>query len=241
MPSLPLLLSLLLPLLLLALATTSPLQAKEERQWRFQPGQWSSQDWVMVRSPRFPFPGHWVQEEEFLRNQVPPPQEGESPQEYGERLEEPDSPRTYVSMVLADPVKGRKVTLSSTLSFQYRMAPLLVLANGLGADGEGNPEYREHWEIVLYDQGINVWHHEFREGKPYWRLAAFLQTPFSPQTPYLLTAQVEFTPKGPELTVRCDGKVFGCLLPTLQRDFRAGLTACEGINHFWNFSLTTED
>ncbi|MGN0866169.1 MAG: hypothetical protein ACI4SG_00625 [Oligosphaeraceae bacterium] len=230
-----------LPLLLTVVLAASALHATEERRWGFQPGQWSPRDWVMVRSPRFPFPGEWVQEEDFIRNRVPPQQEGEPDRAYGERLQGPEAPRTYVSMVLAEPVKGRKITLKATMAFQYRMAPLLVLANGLGADGEGNPEYREHWEIVLYDQGINVWHHELREGKPYWRLAAFLQTPFSPQTPHLLSAQVEFTAKGPRLTIRCGESVFGCLLPTLQPNFRAGLTACEGVNQFWDFTLATEE
>lgn len=212
----------------------------EERHWRFARGAWSPQEWLMVRSPRFPHQGEWLQEEESIANRVPPPLE-DSLQAYQERLQGPDSPRTYVSMVLAGAVCSRRATIQATMAFEYRMAPLLVLANDLGEDSQGNPEYREHWEIVLYDQGINVWHHEMREGRPYWSLAAFLQAPFAANQPHRLAADIERTPKGHRLTIRCGGMVFGCLLPQLQNEYRVGLTACEGVNRFWDFSLKADD
>lgn len=216
-------------LLLLAWA---PLLA-EEVACRFGRGQWSAADWVLVKSPRWDYFGGWVQQDDHLMNEHPA---DATPKEMlGKRAAE-----TYTSMVYRHKVSGR-TKVSATMLFEDRMAPELVLAGELGLDAKGRPEYREHWEIVLYDEGINVWHHEIRDGKPFWRKAAYLKTPFQPGVQYTLEALVEFPAggKGPQLSVTCDGKRFGCLLPTLPEPFHVGVTACEGVNRFYDFKLTT--
>ncbi|MDD4098915.1 MAG: hypothetical protein PHC30_09100 [Lentisphaeria bacterium] len=216
-------------LLLLAWA---PLLA-EEVACRFGRDQWSAADWVLVKSPRWDYFGGWVQQDDHLMNEHPA---DATPKEMlGKRAAE-----TYTSMVYRHKVSGR-TKVSATLLFEDRMAPELVLAGELGLDAKGRPEYREHWEIVLYDEGINVWHHEIRDGKPFWRKAAYLKTPFQPGVQYTLEALVEFPAggKGPQLSVTCDGKRFGCLLPTLPEPFHVGVTACEGVNRFYDFKLTT--
>ena len=49
-------------------------------------------------------------------------------------------------MVLIKKVSGN-VTVTSTIEFDDRMAPLIVIAQEPGKDKLGRPEYREHFEI----------------------------------------------------------------------------------------------
>ena len=74
--------------------------------------------------------------------------------------------------------------------------------------------------------------------KALWRRAAFVNVPFEANTKYTMEAKVQFTSKCPVLTVTCNGVKFGCMLPELKRGFYAGITGCEGINHFYDFKLT---
>lgn len=198
----------------------------------FVEGGWDMKDWHFVRSGRWPYEGHWVQKENCIQNVVP---EGVGPVELqGKRAGE-----TYTSMVLAKPVNG-SATIRATMSFEYKMAPLIVLAGPLKENGEAYPEYQEHWEIVLYNEGINVWHHEVRDGKPYWRKAAYVQAKFEAGKQYEMTAKVQFTAKVPMLEVKCGDCVFGCMLPTLPKNYYAGITACEGVNAFYNFKIISK-
>lgn len=195
----------------------------------FTPEGWKREEWLQVKTPRWDELGEWKQCTDYIENCVP---EGLSVEQLVSCHE------AYVSMVWKEPLEGNAL-IAATMSFEDRYAPSIVLAGELGA----NPtfpdlaEYREHWEVVLYADGINVWHHEFRDGKPYWRLAAWLKHPFAPQVKYRLEVKVAFTAKVPLLTVSCDGQTFGCMLPTLPRAYRAGITACEGCNRFYDFHV----
>ena len=195
----------------------------------FTPEGWRREDWLPVKTPRWNEVGAWEQCADHLENRVP----AELSEEQLASCHE-----AYVSMLWKTPVEG-DAAVAATMAFASRYAPSIVLAGELGASAacDGMAEYREHWEIVLYADGINVWHHEFREGKPYWRLAAWLKHPFAPKTKYRLEAKVVFTAKTPLLTVTCDGQTFGCMLPTLPRSYRVGLTACEGRNCFYDFQV----
>lgn len=195
----------------------------------FTPEGWKREEWLQVKTPRWDELGAWVQTADHIENRVPA---GLSADQLASCHE------AYVSMVRKEPLTGDAV-VAATMSFAERYAPSIVLAGELATNPafDDMAEYREHWEIVLYADGINVWHHEFRDGKPYWRLAAWFKHPFAPQTKYRLEVKIAFTAKVPLLTVSCDGQTFGCMLPTLPRVFRAGLTACEGVNCFYDFQV----
>ena len=197
---------------------------------RFVEGGWDMKDWRFVRSGRWTYEGRWVQKKDCIQNVVP---EGVEPKDLqGKRADE-----TYTSMVLAKQMTGNS-TISSKMSFSYRMAPLIVLAGPLQENGEAYPVYQEHWEIVLFDKGLNVWHHEIKDGKPYWRKAAYVNCTFEPDKQYELTAKVTFTSKVPMLEVKCGDYVFGCMLPTLPKNYYVGITGCEGVNSFYDFKVT---
>lgn len=204
-------------------------EAKTVYECSFAKDKWKAADWVIVKSPRWPFIGAWIQEKDHIKNTVP--KDASQKDMLGKRAGE-----TYTSMILKDKFKGN-ITISSTMSFDHRMAPLLVITPAYGKDAKGAPEHREHFEIVLYDKGLNVWHHYYTNGKPHWRKAAYMRADFKPGKKYKLAVKLKFTKKGPMMIITCGGKEFGYTDDTLPKEFYVGLTGCEGVNRFYDFSV----
>jgi len=197
---------------------------------RFAPDGWDEQDWIQVKSPRWDHPGGWVQRGEHIENRVPP--DASPAQLLGVRAGE-----TYSSMVLARaPVQD--VRVRAVVSFDDRMAPLVVLAGPLGTDHRGAPEYRQQLEIALFDEGVNVWHHTWTEaGGPAWNKAAWWACDLAPATPHELVVER----RGPNLSLAVDNRRCGCRLEGLPAAVRPGLTGCEGVNRFYEFAVSTPE
>ena len=190
----------------------------------FKRGAWDPNQWWMVQSPRWNYQGRWAQEDDHIRNQAP------------EDLEEIGShaPQAYTSMVYNQPLTGA-FAARATLSFDLRMAPSIVLAAPPEHNSQNGREYRHHFEIVFFDQGINLWHHQYIDGQPSWILAAYWRLTLAPKTRY---APRVIRQKN-ALDITLEGREFGCFLPALPDVLYAGVTACEGINRFYSFELCT--
>ncbi|MCC7265360.1 MAG: hypothetical protein IT369_22885 [Candidatus Latescibacteria bacterium] len=193
----------------------------------FLPQGWSAADWIAVGSPRWAWRGAWVQEEDHIRNQAPA---DASPEEWlGSR-----APETYASQVWQEQVSG-PLRVGAEVSFDHRMAPLIVLAPELAANCNSQPQYREHYEVVLYDEGINVWHHTFALGRPRWQQLA--RHPFAVAAGQRHLLEVETGPAA--LVVRAAGQQVQVPCPALPPRCFVGLTGCEGTNRFYSFSVYT--
>ena len=197
---------------------------------RFAAGKWKASEWQIVKSPRWPYIGSWNQQDDHISNKVP--KDATAHEMLSKRAGE-----TYTNMLLKKKFSGN-LTVSCTMSFDHRMAPLLVITPDYGKGTKGTPEHREHFEIVLYDKGLNVWHHYYTNGKPHWRKAAFLRAKFEAGQKYLLSVKLRFTKRGPMMTISCDGKEFGYIDDTLPKVFHIGLTGCEGVNRFYDFKVS---
>ena len=136
---------------------------------------------------------------------------------------------------------GKKV--SSTMMFDYRMAPIIVLAEDLVRNEKfGVDEFREHWEVCLYDCGVNVWHHFFKDGVQKWHKSAALLLPkherFKPNVKYDLQVSVVRNRSGlKEMKVEVGGYTLSYINELLPDTFRAGIIACEGRNFFYDFRV----
>lgn len=191
----------------------------------FATGQWNAEDWLPVRSPRWTFEGTWLQEADHIRNSVPPDASPAALQ--GERAGE-----TYASMLHRHSVKS-SLRVRAELSFDECMAPLITLAAEPAEESGGACVYREHVEVVLFNQGINVWHHRWTaERGPYWHRAAWSRFSAAAGRRYVL----EVERVGSDLTVRCAGSVLGVRL-VLPETLYAGITGCEGTNRFYHFAM----
>ncbi len=182
---------------------------------RFARNAWKADDWIMVKSPRWAYFGKWVQNADHIVNATP---EGTT--------------EDYTSMVLK-PKVGGNVAVTCTMSFDDKFAPLIVLADTLGADDKANPEYRNHTEIVAYNGGINIWQHYYRDGKPSYVKLAWSDFELKPKTKY----EMKVTVNGKQIQVSVGGHTIGCTDSDLPDLFQVGITGCEGKNRFYDFSV----
>ena len=91
---------------------------------------------------------------------------------------------------------------------------------------------------MVYAEGLNVWHHSIKDGKPFIYRAAYLKALFDINTRYNLEVKVSKTSKGKkEMTVKCGGHEFGYVDNDLPDSFYAGIVGCEGRNRFYDFKM----
>jgi hypothetical protein len=185
---------------------------------------WNSNDWVLVKSPRWEHFGQWLQKDDCIENKTPDMKE--------EDLLGKGASETYTSMVCGKSVQG-DATITATMSFSHRMAPLIVIAPSLGQDDKGRKEYREHFEVVIFDQGVNVWHHFYKDKKPSWVKAAYCNMNLEKNKKYVLCVKKT----GKQLSVTVDGRSFGYRDESLAEEYFIGITGCEGINRFFDFKI----
>lgn len=195
----------------------------------FARGAWRTNDWILVKSPRLNYMHGFVQKDDGIENECPPLS--------GEEIYRHHESEVYSAMVFGTRAALGQ-TVSSAMSFDWTMAPLIVLAEKLETSAAGEPTFGEHWEIVLYNEGLNVWHHSIRDGKPFWYKAAYLKVPFQKDTRYDLSVKVARTRKGvKEMVVKCGGYEMGFVDNDLPDAFYAGIIGCEGRNRFYDFKI----
>ena len=214
---------------------------------KFVKGSWKMSDWEMVRSWRFDHDAEFLQLANCIQNRVP---EGVSDQE----LQGKKGAEGYAIMLLKQKFSGNAV-ISCTMEFDYRMAPGIIISTEPVKYGKDKLELREHFEVILYDDGLNLWHHYFEKGKPgskdprvkksgveqKWRKNCYLLEKkfYKPKTRYTLTVSVKNTAGGAQMEISCGGRVIGCYLPGMFKgQYRIGLVGCEGRNRFYDFKVT---
>ena len=212
-----------------AIIAGSTVYAKNIFNCDFEPGKWNKADFIEVKSSRWENVNTFKQEKCHIVNVCP--KDATKIDMLSKR-----APETYAAMIWKNPIKGN-VIIKSSMSFDYRMAPSIVIAEKPGVSKKGFPEFRTHYEVVLFDQGINVWRHWFVNGKQIWKKAAFLKADFKPNTKYELKVQIQFTHRGPVWTVSCGGHEFGFIDDLMPKEFYAGIVACEGVNRFYDFTV----
>ena len=200
----------------------------------FARGKWNAADWTIVKSPRFDYFHGFVQKDSWIENETP----DLSPEEVFKKC----NSTTYSGMVWKDRF-ALGTTLSMTTGWDWLMAPLIVIAPELGQSKDGrHPEFREHWEIVVYNEGINVWHHFWTAEKgPHWIKAASLLLPkeqqFKANEKHTFSVRLFKDGKGrKQMVCKCGGYTLQYVDDSLPESFYAGILGCEGRNFFWDFS-----
>jgi hypothetical protein len=135
-------------------------------------------------------------------------------------------------MVFATKLAG-DCTVSATFEIGAGAAPGIVLAQDWAADAEGRPQYGEFYEVIIYEKGINLWHHFARDGKRTYELAAYSTFALQPDTRYKLQVHR----KGQTLDIAVDGHQIGVLVPALADQLFAGVEGCEGICRIYDFAV----
>ena len=195
----------------------------------FAAGMWNPAHWAEVRSVRWNYENPFVQLDGHIMNRCPV------------ALTDAELYASHVYKVYSSMVYARrfatKAEVTVTMAFDHLMAPLIVLAPDIYRDGEGNPVYHEHVEVVLFNEGFNVWRYTWENGAPCWRKVAFLRRPMAPKTPHTVTVTLERRSGTKELAVHCGGVSFGYADDLLPDSFYAGITGCEGRCRFYDFKV----
>jgi len=150
----------------------------------------------------------------------------------------------YSSLILTNRFRGN-VTFSSKMSFDHRMAPSLVIAGEFAKDAQGRMAFRDHYEIVLFEDGLNVWRHRRPNGgKSEIEKVAYALHAFKKLTPYVLSVEVRrLKAYGGRLTtdikVVADGVTVGFRDETAPAVYSIGLLGSEGRCRFYD--LTVDD
>jgi hypothetical protein len=195
----------------------------------FAKDQWSMQDWMIVKYPGLAHEGSWIQKDDCIINATPEDANPEDMCEGGRYATD-----TFVGMVLHNSFDSPK-RVASTMSFDYKMAPLIDIVCELDSSGQV-PVLQERYEVVIYDKGINVWEHFMQDGKIKYRRILFYQRPLMAGKKYRLELKVNVLEKS--LAVILEGTCMILHAPLLPDKFYAGIMASEGINRFYNFEVT---
>ncbi len=141
----------------------------------------------------------------------------------------------YISIVTKKKY-AQGVTLKTKCSFEHYGAPLIVFTDDICAAKERN-YYGVHYEIVAYDEGVNVWHIQPDEtgGEMPIKVALIGQLVFPIADGSLVDLQV--TIKDGAIHVNINGKTLTATHPDIPQSFHVGVTACEGINRFYEFEI----
>ena len=191
-----------------------------KKSYNFAKGQWDNSELIPAYSPACFDRADFAQENNCLVNR-----EGKSLFGY-----------EYIS--LTESVK-RKTGVVATLqcSFEKFGAPLIVFSNDLPVNEKGERIYGEHFEVVAYEEGINV-----------WKVIPWPERVERPIKPFLLSDK-KFPIKGntmieikveilaDRLKMWVNGEYLETQVEGLPEEFYIGFTACEGINRFYTFEI----
>ena len=198
----------------------------------FAKEQWTMQDWMIVKYPGLKHEGAWIQKDDCIINATPSGVKPEDMCENGEYAGD-----TFVGMILKQNFDSPQ-RVSATMSFDYKMAPLIHIANEPNVSGDV-PVFQDRYEVVLYHKGINVWEHYLEDGKVKYHRKLLYETPLSARKKYLL--ELEVNPFQKTLAVILEGIRLTLHAPLLPDKFYAGIMACEGVNRFYNFEVTDNE
>lgn len=139
----------------------------------------------------------------------------------------------YVSM-LTEKEYTTGVTVETTCSFEAYGAPLIVFSDDLRKKENGEWYYGVHYEVVLWEEGINVWRLDLNDDAMYWDKVLGVQFPVSVKEPHPL--KVKLQEKG--IDIETEGRKMYVKIEDMPSKMRVGITACEGINRFYSLEIT---
>ena len=140
----------------------------------------------------------------------------------------------YVSISLKQK-QSAPLNLSTECEFDVFGAPLIVIAENV-FENDGKIFYGDHIEVVAYEEGINVWFIKPNK-KKITAVKLIAQKKFLVKEKEKFTLNVEV--KNGEIIAKIGDNVL--IVPyKLPKEFYVGITACEGINKFYNFNVESK-
>ena len=130
---------------------------------------------------------------------------------------------------------GIGAKIKTCCEFDKDYAPLILLTRSLYKDDDGDVRFNDYYEVVLYKDGINVWklYNDSTENKMKWYKLLALNFNVAPAKKHIL--EVEIVENG--IKIKCGSEDAFLRISDLPEEMNAGITACEGLNKFYSFSI----
>ena len=182
---------------------------------------WDPAAWTLCKNPTVEYLGQWVQRDDCIENWTPPDKKTQA------------LDQTLTTMIYNTKVSGNW-TATATFEIGAGSAPGIVIVQDWAPDAQGRPQYGEFYEVIVYEKGLNLWHHfAGADGKRTWEKTCYGTFALKPDTHY--TLQVRRQKQSLQMTV--DGHIVGVLLKPLPGEVFVGVEGCEGISRVYDFAV----
>ena len=169
----------------------------------------------------------------YTRRFEPTPRFTQMP-DYISNLAADDGPGGYENISLLTSKRytyGTKV--STTLAFEGLGAPIIMFAEHMDRDENGEWRFDDYFEVVMYKNGINVWRLYPKDGKVCWHKLVGVEFPIQEGVCHNLTVQINEK----TIVVEAEGHKITLWSEELPCRFHVGIDACEGINRFYDLTI----
>lgn len=190
----------------------------------FEKGSWDPREWIYAASVKVPDRYRFVQESNCIAN-FPLKENPTSMSDY-----------PYISMVGRQPLEGA-FSVVTDCSFDSFGAPLVVLTGEPHTLPDGRLEYGEHFEVVAYEKGLNFWWLGYEEGRHVVHSLLKASFPLEEKMVHRLKVTVSGSTLSAEIVGQSELYRVDCPALGAYSRLYAGITACEGINRFYNFAI----
>jgi len=188
---------------------------------KFTPGGWDPAAWTLCKNPGVDHLGKWVQREDCVENETPTDRKTQA------------LDQTLTTMIYNTKFKG-DFTATATFEIGAGSAPGIIIAQDFAPDAQGRPQYGEFYEVIIYEKGLNLWHHFAKDGKRTYEKTAYSDFALKPDTRYKL--EVRRQKQSVEMSV--DGHIVGVLINSLSDEVYLGVEGCEGVSRVYDFSVS---
>lgn len=183
----------------------------------FTPRNWDKNEFFFVRTAREDYYRPMLQMDDHISNSYDNDRPGYD----------------FISMLSKEPVSVGTVC-ETTCEFSGTAAPLIVFTDDILTLENGDLQYGEHFEVVIYKNGCNVWDIPLVDGKAVSRNLIRCKFPVEENKKVVIRVEflenlIKITADGTPVEVPCDHFPKG--------KFYVGITACEGICKFYDFTV----
>ena len=174
---------------------------------------------IYVSSPASKSKKKFLQKENYIENS------------YNEEIKDYD----YISIITKEKYEsGVKVRVKC--SFDKFGAPLIVFTDDYKLLEDGTYQYGLHYEVVAYENGCNVWHIvPGKDEKNPIDVTKVNAIEFPIEDKSMIDMEVTIEEK--KLYIRINDETFVAEHEDIPNQMHVGITACEGINQFYEFEV----
>ena len=150
---------------------------------------------------------------------------------YNEEIKDYD----YISIITKEKYESG-VAVRVKCSFDKFGAPLIVFTDDYKLLEDGTYQYGLHYEVVAYENGCNVWHIvPGKDEKNPIDVTKVNAIEFPIEDKSMIDMEVTIEEK--KLYIRVNDETFVAEHEDIPKQMHVGITACEGINQFYEFEV----